>query len=161
MEHDYFLMTVGIHTQGLIQRVKNGEKPDFLEQFIRDRRIIDKQLDDAEKQQEQQYQIVLSPNPNDVLIGRGVPYQNFNGNKQWNQLIYENLNRYSVGKQFEKTCISMEMVKTIQQKYNGRFLQRSEKGWTILKDSTAREKAASAFRTRSRPTAAGIHKASQ
>ena len=162
LEHDYFLLTVGIPIRGLISGSRNNEKINFGHSFIKERRLIDQELDIKEFHEEQRTQIVICPKPNDVLIGRGVPYQHFKGNIQWNDLIYANLSRYSQSKQFEKTCISMEMVQTVQQKYNGRFLIRDPKandnnirGWTILSDSVAREKAASAFRTRLRPAAAG------
>jgi hypothetical protein len=48
----------------------------------------------------------------------------------------------------------MVMVKSVQE-YNGRFLQRTtdDGGWRVLDDSSAREKTASAFRSRIKSTA--------
>jgi hypothetical protein len=74
--------------------------------------------------------------------------------RTWGNITYSYMDRYVQGNKFDKTCISMEVTKAVHQ-YKGRFLQRSSKGWKIIDDAGAREKAASAFQTRSGANASG------
>ena len=94
--------------------------------------------------------IIVHPQTKDVLMGRGLPYRQFIGNQRWGKLIETQLPRYQQcgDDRFSKTCISMQVVKVVQD-YGGRFLQRKEgQGWTILDDVKARDKTLRAFRPR-------------
>jgi hypothetical protein len=119
------------------------------EQYIRRRVEIDLREDSDEAEEEAKSNLVLYPKINDVvLIGRGASYNSFPGNSRWEQLIHRNVDRYAESNNFEKTCISIEMVKTFQEEYKVRFLQRTPVGWKVLDDASTRDKAARAFRTR-------------
>ena len=92
--------------------------------------------------------IIEYPGPNDVLLGRGRPFQEYIGNRQFISLVEAERERYQrTEDKFEKTCISIDIVKKIQD-IGGRFLDRTEEGWEVVNDVTAREKASRAFRAK-------------
>jgi hypothetical protein len=81
-------------------------------------------------------------------MGRGRPFRDFPGNQRWGQLIEDQLERYqNCPYKFGKTCISLEIVKTVQE-YGGRFIQKTGEGWKLLDAPVAREKSLRAFRPR-------------
>lgn len=97
----------------------------------------------------------LLPRPNDVLLGRGRPFQLFPGNLALTNLINANKERYDVSRKMEKKKITEEIVNLIKN-CNGRFLKRSnEKAssylmtteWEEVKFETARLKVSHSFRT--------------
>lgn len=91
---------------------------------------------------------IIYPTSRDVLVGRGRPYQEFQGNLRYSRIIDLNLGKYlSATNRFEKTCIFMDVVKLIQDT-GGRFLQRTGTGWVTVNDSVAREKVSHIFRTK-------------
>ena len=101
--------------------------------------------------------LVNFPRDNDVLIGRGRPYHEYCGTRRLISIIDTQLDRYYMkndpedtnneDSRFWKTCINIEMVKKTKEA-DGRFLQRTPKGWKILSDTQAREKSANLFRYR-------------
>mmetsp|Transcript_5570 Transcript_5570/g.8340 ORF Transcript_5570/g.8340 Transcript_5570/m.8340 type:complete len:506 (-) Transcript_5570:491-2008(-) len=149
IENDYKLMTFGIASGGLLQRVKNGDLSMF-EQFIQKSRERDKRVIKEEEAVEARTGLIAYPRPNDVLIGRGKPYRDLPGNAVWDVAIQGAFDRYrACTTQFEKTCISMDVVKSVQDT-GSRFLEREGDGWKILDDVVARKKTAVAFRNRAR-----------
>ena len=91
--------------------------------------------------------MVEYPSSNDVLLGRGRPFQVWNCHLS--ELIKMHRERYEgAPSRFEKTCISIDIVKTVKST-GGRFLQRSqdEGGWVEVSDDVAREKVSCGFRT--------------
>jgi hypothetical protein len=108
---------------------------------------FDYQQDANQAEEEARSGIISYHRSNDVLFGWGAPYNISPGNRGWEQLIATHGNRYADSNNFDKTCISMEMIKTVHE-YNGRFLQRIPNIWKALDDASAREKATRAFRTR-------------
>jgi hypothetical protein len=92
---------------------------------------------------------ILYPTPDDVLIGRGTPYQDHVGNVRLSRLIEILLDKYRAcaSDNFAKTCLSMHVIKTVQD-YGGRFVQQTSQGWSVADDSVARQKVSSAFRFR-------------
>jgi hypothetical protein len=141
------LMSVGIHgAEGLFQNASKGITIQH-EAFVQKRLEIDILTDANLAAEEAKSGLVLYPNSNDVLVGRGAPYKFFPGNQRWEQLIHSHAKRYADSTNFDKTCISLEVVKAIHEG-NGRFLQRTSEGWKVLDDDTARGKAIRAFRTR-------------
>jgi hypothetical protein len=76
------------------------------------------------------------PRPYDVIMGRGRPYQEYDGNKQMNQLIEDELNRCQAGK-------IRDCVWNILKSKGVRFLQRSEvdpEEWIEVADTIGRGK---------------------
>ena len=145
LEHEYFLLSAGIPSKDLIQNARKGILP-FHHQYIQTRIEIDQQEKSLRERSKLVSGTIQYPNSRDVLIGRGAPYNNFTGNIRWEHLIGANVGRYMKGNSFEKTCLSMEMVKTIQE-MGGCFVQRETNvGWKMLDDVSAREKASRAFR---------------
>jgi hypothetical protein len=140
-------MGFGLRSHELFENSVQGNMAAH-EPYIRRRVEIDTAEDIEEAEEEALSNLVLYPKINDVLIGRGASYNIFQGNARWEQLIQRNVERYAEANNFEKTCMSIEMVKTIQEECKGRFLQRTSIGWKVLDKSSVRDKAARAFRTR-------------
>lgn len=116
--------------------------------YIQERRRVEQEHWRLSTLQEESSGLVSYPTKNDVLVGRGRPYQEFQGNLRYSLLIDMNLSKYlKATNRFEKTCVFMDIVKLIQEN-NGRFLQRNSQGWEIVKDNVAREKVSHIFRTK-------------
>ena len=119
--------------------------------YIERRKGIEFHLEQERKEEELKSGIILYPQPDDVLIGKGRPYQNFCGNKRFGAMIDSNLDLYHKGgiDRFAKMCLTMDIVKQVQA-YGGRFLERTKDGeaWRVIDDVVAREKTAVGFRSR-------------
>jgi hypothetical protein len=151
IEINYSLLTFGIHCQGLIRDDggNDDERGTYLHtEFLKRSRECEEDRERNILEQEAASGIVLYPGQKDVLVGRGHPYQEYCGNRRLQQLIDSELDRYkeSTGR-FTKMCISMGIVKTIQDS-DGRFLSPTEGGWKVLDDTVVREKISVAFRSR-------------
>ena len=128
----------------------NNDKIDELQQsFIQQRRNIEKLLEEARIEQEQHSGIILHPQPKDVLVGRGRPYQEFPGNQRLGVFVEQNVDRVKdVKDRYEKTNIFLEVVKKVKAT-GGRFISKTSEGWwKVTSDKTAREKTCSAFRSK-------------
>jgi hypothetical protein len=122
-------------------------------QFMQTSRNRDNRAIEEEEQEETITGIILYPKPNDVLIGRGQPYRDLPGNVVWDAAIHANFERYQDSSKFEKTCISMDLVKTVKDT-GAHFLERHSDGWKVLDNVSARKKTVVAFRNRARHAAA-------
>ena len=95
----------------------------------------------------------LLPRPNDVLLGRGRPFQLYSGNLALTAKIDENRTRYMTAKKMHKKIIPSEIVESIQAS-GGRFLKKVSGGsnadWEEVDFETARLKVSHSFRTMSR-----------
>jgi hypothetical protein len=115
--------------------------------------LVDRQKIEAEEKRQQQelaktQKCIDSPGPNDILLGRGRPYQEYTGNHRLAALVEVQREQYQqAAGRFRKTCISMDVVKMIHG-IQGRFLQRTNEGWEAVTDSLAREKVSHSFRTK-------------
>mmetsp|Transcript_17887 Transcript_17887/g.49605 ORF Transcript_17887/g.49605 Transcript_17887/m.49605 type:complete len:178 (-) Transcript_17887:331-864(-) len=93
------------------------------------------------------------PLANDVLLGRGYPFQQFPGNMKMLDLVKLHKPRHDAASmnRKNKTAIATMVVDGIKQN-GGRFLKRSDSGsaWVEVDDAVAREKAAMGFRNLSR-----------
>jgi hypothetical protein len=97
---------------------------------------------------------VACPLPQDVLLGRGRPYQEFPGNIHLGRIVDLYRDRYKqTTERLEKTVISMEVVQRIQAS-GGRFLQRKAGGWEIADDIVPREKISQVLRLKARQSPA-------
>lgn len=117
---------------------------DNLNQFVANRKRIETE------RQSKMSAISHCPSSNDVLLGRGRPYQEYQGNLQLAQIIESRQDEYQGGNRVEKTQITKEIVKVVKAA-NGLFLQRDEngQGWEEVGDSVAREKVSYGFRAKS------------
>ena len=107
------------------------------------------------KMKESQYQameegkgMILYPNSEDVLMGRGRPFQQFVGNLNLNRIVAEHQEEYNKVDRKSKTRLTRRIVQLIKDG-NGRFLKRDSEmdgGWVVVTDAQAREKIAHAFR---------------
>eukprot|EP00980_Cylindrotheca_fusiformis_P019830 scaffold6966_cov112-Cylindrotheca_fusiformis.AAC.8 len=93
---------------------------------------------------------IIIPTPQDVLLGRGRPFQEFPGNMALNDALDANRKAYQQAtSRRDKTNLSQKILTEIQKK-GGRFLmqqqQSSGEHWIVVKDLKAREKIAHGFR---------------
>jgi hypothetical protein len=94
--------------------------------------------------------LITFPSSKDILLGRGVPYQNFPGNKLFIAFLrkHEGIYDEAGSNQLKKTAISRNLMHTLQES-GARFLQRAcieEDGWVNVDDEAARKKVSHAFR---------------
>ena len=172
LEMQYSLLSFGIHCQGFLEadsgNSSHGGNSRLQEQgqkYLNERRRIEKEREEQRIAEENATGIILYPNPNDVLIGRGSPYQEYSGNRRHHQLVDSMLDKYNESNdRLWKTCVAGDVVKRIQES-NGRFLTRTtggdrsstnsengtggfEEGWKVIDDVIARDKTSIAFRSR-------------
>ena len=161
LEMQYSLSTFGIPCKTLLRNDNNSERHNNLDQeddplmqlqskYIQRRREIERQKTEHRIQQEIGSGIIYYPQPLDVLVGRGRPYQDFAGNRRFGSMIDSQIDQYAkCDNKFDKTCISMNIVKQVQG-YGGRFIERTEDGnaWQVIDDVAAREKTSIGFRSR-------------
>jgi hypothetical protein len=142
-------MTFGISSESLFRNAASDDgRMEIQRRHIARRREIERKEAESLEQEESKSGTILYPQPNDVLVGRGRPYQEFPGNQRFGRLIDENLDRYHTSSdKFAKTCMSMDIVKSTQE-YGGRFIERTPSGWKVIDDVGAREKTAIGFRSR-------------
>jgi hypothetical protein len=89
--------------------------------------------------------------PNDVVFGRGKPFQSHEGNLRFHQIVQLHKSRYAKSRRHEKTEIAEEIVQLIKSGQSGeagRFLKKSQSGdgWVEVEDTIAREKVSHALR---------------
>jgi hypothetical protein len=98
---------------------------------------------------------LLTPSPNDVLFGRGKPYQAHEGNVRLHKMVKLQKQRYLNSRRYDKLAIAEEIVKEVQ--YGrlgepGRFLKRAdgEEYWEEVSNTIARDKVSHALRGKPR-----------
>ena len=84
---------------------------------------------------------ILYPQENDVLLGRGRPYQEFSGNKKLAAIIQQRKEEYQASGKLQKTELTTVILQEIKSS-GGRFLKKSDDGrfWVLVHDDVAREK---------------------
>eukprot|EP00977_Amphora_coffeiformis_P028916 scaffold37869_cov229-Amphora_coffeaeformis.AAC.3 len=71
-------------------------------------------------------EVILHPNPDDVLMGRGAPSTDFTGNLRFRELVKERRNDYvNAKRRKDKQGVAGEIIATVKNR-GGRFLQRIE-----------------------------------
>jgi hypothetical protein len=152
IECQYELMTFGIQNKILPIDAQGEMIRTKVSKFAEER----KQIEGRRLQATRKKQGVVNPTTDDVLLGRGRPFQEWVGNLRLGKLIDQHKNTYHDASRFEKTCTSMDIVNIIKSG-NGRFLQKckgedkDENGeWMEVDDTVARAKVSSGFRTKSR-----------
>jgi len=86
------------------------------------------------------------PSPQDVLLGKGTPYQNHLGNKNFRQLISYRYRAWEAALKGDKKAIAEEVVHTIRSN-GGLFLKQDRGKWILADNDVARLKVSAAFRT--------------
>jgi hypothetical protein len=85
------------------------------------------------------------PNRNDILVGKGKPFQQHPGNVRLRQLVELRLADYTVARKSEKTNLTREIVQMIKDS-SVRFLKRDLDGWwEEVSAEDAREKVSKTF----------------
>ena len=84
MEMRYSLLSFGIQCKGLLPTVDDDDenvKPSILKEFHQHRLEIERRREEQRLKKEATAGIIIFPAPTDVLLGRGRPYQDFEGKK--------------------------------------------------------------------------------
>jgi hypothetical protein len=100
-------------------------------------------------------QPITGPGDNDVLLGRGRPYQNFSGNKRMLHIVAQFKDEYSARPRDQKRAF-VETVLDVVLKDDTKFLRRVEEGdgssrWEEVDRTAAAEKVWHALRCKERP----------
>jgi hypothetical protein len=91
------------------------------------------------------FQKIDMPSRNDVLVGKGKPFQRHPGNVLLRQLVELRLAEYSGARKGEKTNLTRRVVQSIKDA-SGRFLKKDNDGWWVeVSDTDARGKVAKTF----------------
>ena len=156
MECQYQLLSYGIPTSALSVDSDGNVRHDIIENYIAKQEIRDSKLLDSIQQQESATDsnngciYVTCATDKDVLLGRGVPYFTHPGNVQLTAIIEQRKDEIDhCSTKFEKTALSWDIVKQVQQDLGGRFLVKDASrggAWRIADDAAARLKVAYAFR---------------
>ena len=98
----------------------------------------------------------------DVLLGRGIPMQRHPGNVRLRKLIEDRQDEFWRATKFEKTVIAYDIMKSVQNEWGGRFLERQQPSqsttsaaaaggglgtWKVCSDHVARNKVSYGFRS--------------
>jgi hypothetical protein len=97
--------------------------------------------------------LIEAPGPNDILLGRGRPYQEYEGNQILATFIDQYREEYQESDRFGKTCISKMVLQMVKKQKGARFLQRAlgdSHLWIEVSDAVAREKISHSFRTKNK-----------
>eukprot|EP00536_Pseudo-nitzschia_multiseries_P011546 jgi/Psemu1/308325/fgenesh1_kg.400_\ len=103
----------------------------------------------------QKQKAILLPQPNDVLLGRGRPFQLYSGNLALTATIDRYRTEYTSSKKMHKKAITAEIVSNILLS-GGRFLKKVNSDrdtgidWEVVDFETARLKVSHSFRTLSK-----------
>lgn len=89
--------------------------------------------------------LVMIPNPNDVLCGQDMTHSKQAGNLFFKAVIEEKAEIYhSLQSKKEKMAFTTELIRSFQETYQSRFLQRPKKkgttGWNKISEKAVRDK---------------------
>lgn len=150
LETKYILASFGIPVFDLAISIDEETNIKMNDDYITDQQRKDSTMEEIwfDSREADRTRVALYPSNKDVLLGRGKPYQEYVGNLYLASLVDQRREQYHhVADRFEKTCIAMGIVKTIEQS-GGHFLQRTEEGWVPVPVFVAREKVSHCFRTK-------------
>ena len=86
------------------------------------------------------------PSSQDVLLGKGAPFQNHAGNKNLRLLVAERYREYEKAQKGAKKQLAEDVIETI--KHNGGlFLKQDGDQWVLADHKTVVLKVSAAFRT--------------
>jgi hypothetical protein len=139
------LLSFGVPTTALPVDLDGKMRSEDLLEYIEKRKEIDADIGRGENID----RFTLSDN--DVLLGRGRPYQEWHGNLQLAKIIDIHREEYGQADRAKKTAISKDVLEIVKS-CNGRFLQQDKTTgeWEEVSDAVAREKVSSGFRRKER-----------
>jgi hypothetical protein len=110
--------------------------------YVEERRRIEAELSrqEAQDQDGSSLKPFHHPAANDVLLGRGHPFQKWPGNTRLHRVVADRTIQYvSAVKRIDKTIIALTILSVINEE--GNFIERTENGWLVMNDdSVAKEK---------------------
>lgn len=171
MECQYELLSFGISS--LTVDLDGNFKKELVEEYIKSQKALEKQRQQDnerfEKSTERDNNATSKPfalagaarivaTDKDVLLGRGIPYQNHPGNIRLSKIIEQRLDEFNnASTKFHKTIITWDVLKTVQEEYGGRFLEKDGSSdddgnfatmtWKVCSNNAARFKVAYGFRS--------------
>eukprot|EP00934_Nitzschia_sp_Nitz4_P006286 Nitzschia sp. Nitz4//scaffold99_size76975//4803//6306//NITZ4_005564-RA/size76975-snap-gene-0.4-mRNA-1//-1//CDS//3329560814//6276//frame0 len=155
MEVMYSLMTFGIPTSDfpIVDDEETLVRTQHL-RWIENRRRLERQrgspgMDDPPSDDASTSASAASvylPTSNDILFGRGRPFQQHPGNLRFSLVIESLKPQYEELKRNEKTTMAENVVKQLKDG-GSRFLRQGEGCWEEVDDAVAREKVSQAFRS--------------
>ena len=124
-------------------------KEDSISEYFEHRLEVERDI----RHREEACTTIDFPDCNDILLGRGKPYQDFLGNIRLRKIIDSHWNRYNMAEQTEKSNISMEIVQKVKAS-GARFLERHDNKdeWIEVEASIARQKVSHGFRNQTKRT---------
>jgi len=151
LELEYAMRTFGIDVSRQLFLDDQGAEQ-RIEEDIRRRQ----QRDDEWRRSEAPYRestspIALSPNPQDILMGRSKIAATWSGNVAYHKLIEQRVHRYldaqgGSSDRIDKTLISLEILLLLRNQYQSRFLTRENTTWVVIDDSEAQKKISRSLR---------------
>lgn len=149
LEVQYELMPYGIVLPTELFQRDVAFKQQLIETFLQRRRAMDAKY--RSQSRKPPGDIILHPDPYDVLLGKGRSCQEFGGNQEMNRMIDDRYNEYRQLDKSGKAGIANLLLQEIHDK-GGFFLERVDNvGWKIVSDeTTCRNKITQAFRARNR-----------
>lgn len=121
-EMKYALYVYGINADRLpLDSDRRLNDTDFTKQVERR-----KAIEEANRQRQAASNIIQFPTRNDVVLGRGRPYQEFPGNKRLRQLVDQYQESYEASSKFGKTDIVIKVLQIITT-LGGKFLKRESR----------------------------------
>ena len=86
------------------------------------------------------------PSSQDVLLGKGAPFQNHAGNKNLRLVVEERYKEYEKAQKGAKKQIAEDVIENIRQN-GGLFLKQDGAQWVLADHKTVVLKVSAAFRT--------------
>jgi hypothetical protein len=148
METEYALLSFGIRAAKWFTPGQGMMSKEHLDSYVDDRRRMDAEW---RRQESSDSKFVRHPTKLCVLMGRGRPFREWQGNEELSKLVSTHTDRYMGNHvdRVDKTMIAMEIVQRIQIE-GGRFIRRTDEGWETVEDHVAKEKVSQALRAEAR-----------
>jgi hypothetical protein len=102
--------------------------------------------------------IIATPSPNDIILGRGRPYQSFSGNLRMLRIVGEHKERYETTRREDRRAYATNVLQLVLQDGAARFLKRvegEEQYWEEVSQAVALDKVHHALRKKGKTTKAG------
>jgi hypothetical protein len=102
--------------------------------------------------------IIATPSPNDIILGRGRPYQSFSGNLRMLRIVGEHKERYETTRREDRRAYATNVLQLVLQDGAARFLKRvegEEQYWEEVSQAVALDKVHHALRNKGKTTKAG------
>lgn len=152
LETQYSLMTFGIKLQDCFALGQGIFGLEHIDSYLQYRREKDREILQQEAAGATSAEHLLYPRQQDVLMGRGRPYQTWPGNIRLTNLVLDHTDRYTQATEqgFDKTTIVSYIVGLVERDNHGYFLQRTDVDWQKVKEQAARNKVSQLLRAEAR-----------